>query len=275
MININSERAKRQAWRYFDRMLRRFEPILFRKSKAYIKQQYKIAASEAEKGIFDLRSIENNSNQLRRTLVAFYKRVASAFGAMILKESEKDDISTRTIFWNHVNRWIEENAGKKITRINNTTRKKIKKIIDDGLQEGLSNRTIAELITAKTNIDSLKRALNIARTETHQTANKGSWEMAKEIQMAYKEWLAAKDDRVRDAHEEANGQRVEIDEPYIVNDEELQFPGDPDGSPENIINCRCTQIYRDEEAKGTRGYRIKQLRFKKIRMIRNRRKYAA
>ena len=57
-----------------------------------------------------------------------------------------------------------------------------------------------------------------------------------------KEWLTALDERTREWHTEANGQVVGINEKFIVAGEELDCPGDPAASPENIINCRCTLI---------------------------------
>lgn len=261
MININDERAKRRAWLVFDRLLKRFERIIYRKARGYVTRQYLRAAKEIAQGNGFPRAIDAESSDFSKQLVAFYKVVMTAIGTLILEEDERrKDISTRTIFWNHVNRWIRNNVGKKITRINDTTLKRVKRIIKLGIDEGLSNQQIASRLTLLADIDSMKRALRIARTETHQTANKGSLEMAKEVKLSFKEWLSAKDERVRVAHLEANGQRVEIDEPFIVDGEELQFPGDPDGSPENTINCRCTQIYRDEDS---------QKRFKRVR-----RKYA-
>lgn len=47
------------------------------------------------------------------------------------------------------------------------------------------------------------------------------------------------DGRVRPAHLVADGQEVPEGEPFIVDGELLMFPGDPKGSPENVINCRC------------------------------------
>ena len=35
---------------------------------------------------------------------------------------------------------------------------------------------------------------------------------------------------------------IPLDEPFVVAGEELMYPGDQDGSPENIINCHCIQI---------------------------------
>lgn len=56
-----------------------------------------------------------------------------------------------------------------------------------------------------------------------------------------KEWDTQMDGRERLAHHEANSQRQLLHQPYIVDNELLLFPGDPVGSPENVINCRCGQ----------------------------------
>lgn len=54
-----------------------------------------------------------------------------------------------------------------------------------------------------------------------------------------KEWVAIIDAHTRLAHEEANGQRVALGASFTVDGEELRFPGDPLGSYDNTINCRC------------------------------------
>ncbi|WP_428950961.1 phage minor head protein [Streptomyces sp. cg35] len=49
------------------------------------------------------------------------------------------------------------------------------------------------------------------------------------------------DGRTRDAHQQANGQTVPIDQPFTVGGERLMFPGDPtSASPAQTWNCRCT-----------------------------------
>lgn len=249
MININDARAKRRAWNLFDKMLKRYEIILYRRARAYILRQYQRVAAKLKTGDYDyVQSVNQEENLLRNILINLYKRIAITFGTMILRESEKQkDVSTRTIFWNHVLRWINDTVARKVVGINNTTRNRIRRIIRIGIEEGLSYREIASRLTLLGKIHSIKRAKNIAWTETHTTANKGSLEMAREVKMKFKEWLSAKDERTRHDHRLANGQRVEIDEPFIVMGENLQFPGDPDGSPENVIRCRCTMIYRDDK----------------------------
>lgn len=57
-----------------------------------------------------------------------------------------------------------------------------------------------------------------------------------------KMWVSQKDGVTRDDHFIADGQVVDIDEPFIVGGEMLQYPDDPSGSPEQTINCRCVLI---------------------------------
>jgi hypothetical protein len=58
-----------------------------------------------------------------------------------------------------------------------------------------------------------------------------------------KEWLATGDSHTRLTHMEADGQTVGMDEPFIVGGAELQYPGDPDGPSQEVVMCRCTQVY--------------------------------
>lgn len=88
------------------------------------------------------------------------------------------------------------------------------------------------------------RAERIARTEIISAANLGSREAAIQSEVVETHtWLATPDQRTREAHADADGQTVGLDEPYVVDGAELLFPGDPDGPPELTINCRCTEIY--------------------------------
>ena len=84
----------------------------------------------------------------------------------------------------------------------------------------------------------------IARTESHAAANAAQITGAKASGVVdKKEWVAAGGGDTRDAHARADGQVVGIDEPFIVGGERLRYAGDPSGSAENVINCRCATIY--------------------------------
>lgn len=64
-----------------------------------------------------------------------------------------------------------------------------------------------------------------------------------------KRWLHIPVARVpRPGHLLADGQVRKPDEPFLVEGEELMYPRDPSGSPDNTINCHClVQPYLSEE----------------------------
>lgn len=91
------------------------------------------------------------------------------------------------------------------------------------------------------------RALTIARTEVVPAANFGSLQQLKAVgftdEECQKEWLATNDARTREAHREADGQRVGLSEPFHVGGDWLQVPGDPAGRADNVLKCRCSVAY--------------------------------
>jgi hypothetical protein len=58
-----------------------------------------------------------------------------------------------------------------------------------------------------------------------------------------KKWHTQRDERVRHSHYAVDGDVKALGEPFLVGDSLLQFPGDPSGSLEQIIGCRCWLVY--------------------------------
>lgn len=87
------------------------------------------------------------------------------------------------------------------------------------------------------------RAARISRTAGHEAATKVHRDAVHEagLDIVKRRWLTAQDERVRAAHAEAHGQERIGDVPFDVGGEKLTRPGDPNGSPWNIINCRCAE----------------------------------
>lgn len=88
------------------------------------------------------------------------------------------------------------------------------------------------------------RAQTVAVTEVHRAWNMGAQAAALRVQadgaqVLMKRWDSREDSRVRRAHRDADGQTVPVSQPFIVDLEPLIAPGDPAGSPHNVINCRC------------------------------------
>ena len=103
---------------------------------------------------------------------------------------------------------------------------------------------VADELNKIKGIANIRRALTIARTETHSAFNASNQFAVERSELATeKEWMSALDERTRESHVTANGQRVPLKADFIVNGEPLQYPGDPNGSAANIINCRCIVLY--------------------------------
>lgn len=98
------------------------------------------------------------------------------------------------------------------------------------------------------------RARTVAVTEVHRAWNFGALAASMRIQRreatvtVFKTWDAKDDSRTRPAHDRADGQTVSIYQPFIVNMEPLMMPGDPSGSPSNVINCRCKPRFSRRES---------------------------
>lgn len=143
-----------------------------------------------------------------------------------------------------IQRWLAAKVMKSAVEINTTTKKDILKQLQEAEANGESVSEMAGRIENLFEQTYKNRAQTVARTEVISANNKAGMEAAKQGGMRYKVWLTAIDERTRPWHAEADGQTVPISEPFTINGEELMFPGDPNGSPENIINCRCTMTYK-------------------------------
>lgn len=127
-------------------------------------------------------------------------------------------------------------------------KKQITASVTSGILMGSSTSRIAADLRERIvgmSVDSALRAARTAVTAAENGGRQSSYERAAEmgIEMT-REWLATRDARTRHAHGMADGQRVAVDEPFIVGGEELMFPGDTShgASGWNVYNCRCTLL---------------------------------
>ncbi len=139
------------------------------------------------------------------------------------------------------------------------------KAVAQGYADGLSVDDTAKLIQADIADAADWQAKMLARTDLNSLSNGGSVGAAKQAGLTYKTWLTAGDERVREAHMEANNQTVPVDQPFTVGGENLEYPGDPEGSDEEVINCRCTVIYADSLTASAKGDTMLADKFVRIR----------
>jgi hypothetical protein len=118
----------------------------------------------------------------------------------------------------------------------------VKNAIEDGLNSGETMDQVAARVRTAFNGIADGRARTIAATEVSVCYGVARDQAMQDAGVPYKEWLTSGNINVRDSHAEANGQTVPVDEPFIVDGEQLMHPGDPSGSAGNVINCHCVSI---------------------------------
>ena len=132
-----------------------------------------------------------------------------------------------------------------IRDINRTTDDALKETLAEGIAAGQSYEQLAMRVKEIFKEASDSRADTIALTETNSAVNTGRDMGMHDAGVEYHAWLSANLATSREAHVQAGvdyADGIPLDEPFIVDDEELQYPGDPDGSPGNTINCKCVVI---------------------------------
>lgn len=93
------------------------------------------------------------------------------------------------------------------------------------------------------------RATRIARTETTGAFNAGAYQAYHDEGAAAIMWVATLDSRTRRTHKAADRQVRVLGQPFQVGHATLLMPGDPSGPAAEVINCRCTTIAADVDAR--------------------------
>lgn len=124
---------------------------------------------------------------------------------------------------------------------------RISRQLQEGLDAGDSTDQLAARVRSEFNAIDRGRAQVIAQTEVAAAYGYGRNEAMQKAGVQYKAWLTSGNQNVRPAHLEAGltypaEGGIPLDEPFIVGGERLMYPGDPNGSPANTINCHCIQI---------------------------------
>jgi hypothetical protein len=206
-------------------------------------------------------AIDTHEQRMSDIITGLYNRAFNEFGRRMwnaAKKSNKPDEVKRDVpltpqFDLARKIWIRSVAAEKVTQIAGTTKEQAQRIIQnataDAIADGLDEAQTASLIQARIATDggnlSRLRSRVISRTESHAASNASNQMAAKASGLPMvKEWISSGDiTRTRDTHIFANGQKVGIDEPFVIGGDYLMQPGDPSGSAKEVINCRCSVGY--------------------------------
>ena len=138
-------------------------------------------------------------------------------------------------------RWTEEDLLERVFTPSKRTLARvsadINQLITKGYTDGMGINVVANTLTKRFNELETWEAKRIARTEIHNSHNRGVMKIYEEMNVGYTQWIAADDDRTRDSHAEINGEIIRIGDTYSNG---LAYPGDTSGPIEEWINCRCS-----------------------------------
>ena len=169
-----------------------------------------------------------------------------------VKMTKGEDEIYEDILAEKIMAYLGTEIGSTITAVGNTSKALLQKllrdlvpqILDEGIGGGQAVTMLRDRIESKWHEMKYYRTERITRTEVTRASGFGSWEGAKTVSMdQMKVWISAFSADPHDGHNEADGQKVDIQEPFIVNGERLMYPCDPSGSASNTINCLCDVYY--------------------------------
>ena len=125
-------------------------------------------------------------------------------------------------------------------------KKQIAKHISRGIATSSLYAHIARNIDGASNIG-FNKSMRIARTEGHRiqvlSANDVQHAAKSKGCEVVKQWDATLDGRTRPMHRLLDGKLAEIDEPFVVDDIEVMYPGGF-GISSQDVNCRCALLQR-------------------------------
>lgn len=120
-----------------------------------------------------------------------------------------------------------------------------------GVLQGEDIRTVSKRLQSVTDMNR-NSAIRNARTMMTSAENGGrmdSYRRAESMGIKVeKQWLATPDGRTRHSHAAQDGEHVPLDEEFGNG---LMFPGDMDGDPGEVYNCRCTMVALVEDSEGS------------------------
>lgn len=222
-------------WKQFDRRYQRQSKLLETKVGEYFDgQQKRLLEILGKKNIGDIEDFFSSEEEylifknLLETELIRIMREGYSLGKPGTPFNSSDDFVRNTII----------SIVEKARSVNDTTKSQLINYIKD--RSNLSSSELALLVKEKFQDIKESRVNLVVTTTVTAGMNAGLLKAFKDAGAKFKTWLSMRDTRVRDTHKEADNQKVKIDEPFIVNGEQLDFPGDPKASVKQVANCRCT-----------------------------------
>lgn len=244
-------------WKQIERLRKRFERK--HRLKVYNALMDQLADVLRELNSGNVTIIDQKINtvisdkSLKQTFYLLYKDVGHEFFKRRHKSIE--DIE-QTIWDETFNAVIDAELGREGARTLLITQYSKDILIDiarevlrRGQEEGLGTLEVERMMRTEMAKEfqamSRIRSLRIVQTEVNSASNFATFRSGEDAGIPMRKvWLTApvgiaKTERHNEYQPGLGQQRPRKDEPFIVGNARMMYPGDPSGGPENTINCRC------------------------------------
>lgn len=139
-------------------------------------------------------------------------------------------------FTSSLEKWLDNRADLFAQQITKTTYDKLSNTFVESFESGETRRELIKRIQDVYDGYTEERATMIARTEVHGATQMANMEGQKQAGSPIKIWVSVLDNATRESHAFLDGEERPINDRFSNG---LLFPGDPNGAPEETINCRC------------------------------------
>lgn len=245
-------------WKAVDRRRLGWIPVV----RNMAKKQFAKEGADVQAAVADGRTnvdevVDKHQKGWKKMYYTIYLAIGTDFARSVYNDVAKAELES--VWAQGIDKYLDKDGGNNIAKvvgIAGTTKEKIRRVIQEGIEEGKHPYAISADIKELYKGFETYRADRIARTETIAASNLGGRLGAKSTGLTLeKEWISTLDDRTRDGadggfdHLIMDGQFTPVDEPWDVSGESLMFPGDSTlgALPGNTINCRCVEGYRRVE----------------------------
>lgn len=234
----------------------KLQPLYERKAYRIVQKHIRMILNSVPIDNINLSNYEliitlNISNeQIYKMFKELYTTIGFDYGNRInneLEKTKKANVLFNEVLLRQILVFLSNDGGIKITSVRDTLISDLIKSIKQTIGE---NATVIDLQNAiyalirKSQTFYKWQALRIARTETTSASNFAAFETAKASDLVMdKVWISVQDDRTRlnpFDHLDMNNQIQELEKPFFVGGENIQYPGDTKASAGNVINCRCS-----------------------------------
>ncbi|GAH28453.1 unnamed protein product, partial [marine sediment metagenome] len=253
---------KKLLWIHFIKRVEMKERILYNPIKQYLKNEahkIKKAFSQArDMSSIDINSIfdvDKNAEKYAHKFNNYYVDAVQKAGEagveatkgklmpldLVYEAKQEEEVFIVTA---EIRKELTEMILESGTQIAKTTLTKIERMMEKAMKEGWTVEELTQNLYERLDGLALSRSRTIANTEMAKVENWGQLEGYKQSELVeLKGWLSAFLPTSRTDHTDADAYYSEhpipLSDPFEVGGELLQYPGDPSGSPSNIINCKC------------------------------------